>query len=53
MGAVTTGKLGLFIAALALGSFVLWIFSTTLEVIDMLLLTVAVLVLSIRSKVRS
>jgi hypothetical protein len=53
VGAVTTGKLGLFIAALALGSFVLWIFSTTLEVIDILLLTVVVLVLSVRSKIRS
>jgi hypothetical protein len=53
MGAVTTGKFGLLILALLLGSFVLWIFSTTLEVVDILLLTVVVLGLSVWSKVRS
>jgi hypothetical protein len=50
---VTTGKFGLFILALLLASFVLWIFSTTLEVIDILLLTVVVLGLGVWSKVRS
>jgi hypothetical protein len=43
MGPVTTGKLGLFILALLLASFVLWIFSTTLEVIDIFALTAVVL----------
>jgi hypothetical protein len=53
VGPVTTGKFGLFILALLLASFVLWIFSTTLEVIDILLLTVVVLGLGVWSKVRS
>jgi hypothetical protein len=53
VGAVTTGKFGLFILALLLGSFFLWIYSTTLEVIDILLLSVVVLGLSVWSKRRS
>lgn len=53
VGAVTTGKLGAVIAALALGSFVLWIFSPTLEVIDILVLMVVVVGISLWAKVRS
>ncbi len=53
VGAVTTGKLGLFISALLLGSFFLWIFSTTLEVIDIILLSAVVLGLSVWSSVQA
>ena len=52
MGAVATGKFGLFILALLLGSFFLWIFSTTLEVIDIFLVFAVVLVVIFRSRVR-
>jgi hypothetical protein len=51
-GAVTTGKFGLFLLALTLGSLFLWIFSVTLWTIDSFLLMVIVLGLSIRSGVR-
>jgi hypothetical protein len=51
-GAVTTGKFAYFLLALALGSLFLWIFSTTLWMIDSVLLMVVVLGLSIRSGVR-
>ena len=52
MGAVATGKFGLFILALLLGSFFLWIFSSTLEVIDISLFFAVVLVVIVRSGVR-
>ena len=52
-GAVVTGKLGIFILALFAGSMVLWIFSMTLEMIDMALLFVVTFGLAFRSKVRS
>jgi hypothetical protein len=52
MGAVTTGKFGLFLLALLLGSFFLWIFSTTLEVIDVFVLFTLAFGLSLWSKVR-
>lgn len=51
-GAVTTGKFGLFVLALTLGSLFLWIFSVTLWTIDSFLLMVIVLGLSIRSGAR-
>jgi hypothetical protein len=52
-GPVTTGKFGLFIAALALGSLFLWMFSITLWGIDSFLLMAVVLGLGARSKLRS
>jgi hypothetical protein len=52
-GIVVTGKLALFILALFLGSMVLWMFSMTLEWIDMFLFFAVVIVLMFRSKPRS
>ncbi len=52
-GPVTTGKFGLFLAVLALGSLFLWIFSITLWEIDSFLLMVIVFGLGARSKLRS
>jgi hypothetical protein len=52
-GPVTTGKFGLFLLALALGSLFLWIFSITLWEIDSFLLMVIAFGLGARSRVRS
>jgi hypothetical protein len=50
MGVVTTGRFGQLIGVLVLASFFLWIFSTTLEVIDIILVFVVFLVLSVWTK---
>ncbi|MEP6752849.1 MAG: hypothetical protein ABI959_08905 [Candidatus Dormiibacterota bacterium] len=50
MGAVRTGKFGYFVGALLLASFFLWAFSPTLEMIDILLLTVLVIGISLWTK---
>jgi hypothetical protein len=52
-GAVTAGKLGYFLLALFLSTFVVWIFSTTLEVIDIIVVMVIFMSLSVWNKVRS
>jgi hypothetical protein len=53
MGAVVTGKFGLFILALFLSSMVLWMFSTTLATIDIFLFFAVILVVMFRSRIRS
>jgi hypothetical protein len=53
MGAVVTGKLGMFILALFLGAFVLEFFSMTLWYIDFFLLFAVVFGVIFRSRVRS
>jgi hypothetical protein len=50
MGAVTTGRFGQLIGVLVLASFFLWIFSTTLEAIDIILVVVVFLGLSVWTK---
>lgn len=50
MGPVTTGRFGQLIAVLVLASFVLWIFSLTLEAIDIILLGALLLGLSVWSR---
>jgi hypothetical protein len=52
VGAVTTGKFGLLLA-LFLSTFVVWIFSTTLEVIDIFVVMTVFLGLAVWSKARS
>jgi hypothetical protein len=52
MGAVVTGKLGVFILALFLGAFVLEFFSMTLWYIDFFLLFAVVFGVIFRSRVR-
>ncbi len=49
-GPVTTGRLGQLILVLLLASFFLWIFSTTLEAIDIILLVAVLLGLSVWTK---
>jgi hypothetical protein len=50
MGPVTTGRLGQVILALLLASFFLWIFSITLEAIDITLLAAVLFGLSVWTK---
>jgi len=52
VGAVTTGWLGYLMLALVLGTFVLWIFSTTLWLIDTLALFALVFVVLAVARLR-